>query len=280
MKKQIAFVLSGGGAKGCLQVGMLNYLINNKRIIPDFVYGISTGSLQGLAIAQNDLILLNQVWRNIKSEKDIFSKSILNYVSILLGKSAGLYKFTGLKNILTKIFNKHKLLSSGITYSCGYINLTDGEIYYKTSSDVTIDNILSSCTIPIAFPPINNLYVDGGVRDIAPLKKAIDDGATDIYVLLCSPTQIKPLEKKYTNILDVAMRTIDIMTNEILLNDIKYATKINEIIKKTGSFEDKRQVNIYLIAPLTPVIDTLEFSPVKIKKGIEYGYQLAKDSLK
>lgn len=277
MGKKIAFVLSGGGAKGALQVGMLNYLINTKFIAPNSVYGISTGSLQGLAIAQNDIIKLNQVWNNIRSYKDIFSKSILNYLSVIFGYKGGLYKFDGLKKLLNNIFSREKLLSSGIMYNCGYVDLNDGILYYKNSTNVTIDDILASCTIPIAFPPVNNVNVDGGVRDICPLKQAIKDGADEIYILTCSPVEVKQTNKKYNNILDIVMRTLDIMTNEILINDIKYTNKVNNLIGKCSGYENKRFVKTILIAPKESIIDTLEFIPEKIKKAIEYGYNLAKN---
>ena len=62
MAKKIAFVLSGGGMRGCFQVGALQYLMKVKNIIPDIVCGISTGSLQALGVALN--IDLEEFWKS------------------------------------------------------------------------------------------------------------------------------------------------------------------------------------------------------------------------
>jgi NTE family protein len=275
-----AFVLSGGGARGSFQVGALKYLCERKRIVPDIVIGISTGSLQGLAVAQQDLAILEQVWLNIKRDSDIYTKSILNYGKCLLGIRNGVYEFDGLRKILSQFFNKSKLMQSPIDFYVGKVSLQETSIVYVNKKDMTVDDVLSSCTIPVFFPTVNrsNLqWVDGGVRDIVPLKKAIDLGADTIFVLLCSPKRANVVYKRYKNVVEVLERVLDILLNEIYVNDIETATRINEMIDKFGPFNNYRKIDIKVIEPDFDISDSLDFDPIKIRRGIQHGYRKAEE---
>lgn len=278
-----AFVLSGGGARGAFQVGALNYLVRVKKIIPNIVTGISTGSLQAVGLTLDPSCeLLNEVWSSIKRNQDIYTASPFNYLKCLLGKRNGLYEFDGLRKILNKYFDKKKLEESPIDCFVGYVSLQDNLLTYSDKYTLTIDDIVASCTIPIAFPPVekgNVQLVDGGVRDIVPLKKAIDEGATDIYVILCSPTELESSSVKYKTLIDVIMRTTEILLNEVFVNDIKRAEEINKRVKENVDSVHKL-LNITLIQPDREVIGTLEFNPEKIKKAIDYGYQKASEVVK
>ena len=63
MAGELAVVLSGGGAKGAFQVGVLDELITNRGVKVDIAVGTSTGSIQALAVAQDDIPKLLQMWR-------------------------------------------------------------------------------------------------------------------------------------------------------------------------------------------------------------------------
>ena len=55
MPGELAVVLSGGGAKGAFQVGVLDELIVNRGVQIDIAVGTSTGAIQALAVAQDDI---------------------------------------------------------------------------------------------------------------------------------------------------------------------------------------------------------------------------------
>jgi len=278
-----AFVLSGGGSRGAFQVGALKYLCRVKGIVPDIVIGISTGSLQGLAVAQQDLDVLEQVWLGIKKDSDIYTKSILNYVKCLLGIRNGIYEFDGLKRILNRFFNKNKLMLSPIDFYVGKVSLQETGIVYVNKKDMTVDDVLSSCTIPVFFQTVNRSglqWVDGGVRDIVPLKKAIDLGADKIFVILCSQRRADVVYKEYKNVVEVLERVLNILLNEIYVNDIETATRINEMIDKFGPLNNYRKIDIKVIEPDFDVSDSLEFAPTKIRRAIQHGYGKAEEIVK
>ncbi len=47
----LAIVLSGGGAKGAFQVGVVHELVVNRGVRLDIVAGVSTGAIQALGVA-------------------------------------------------------------------------------------------------------------------------------------------------------------------------------------------------------------------------------------
>ncbi|MDZ7377269.1 MAG: patatin-like phospholipase family protein, partial [candidate division KSB1 bacterium] len=61
-RRKIGLVLSGGGAKGAGQLGMMLYLAE-QGLQPEFISGISVGSLNATFWAQEgDLHLLERLW--------------------------------------------------------------------------------------------------------------------------------------------------------------------------------------------------------------------------
>ncbi|MBN1797539.1 MAG: patatin-like phospholipase family protein [Spirochaetales bacterium] len=328
-KKKTAFVLSGGGLRGCFQVGALKYLMEEKKIKPDIVCGISTGSLQALGVAQG--INLEKFWtENIRKKSDIYS-SVINiwtvlalfgiycalygicagilyffipiYLACIIGAPASVIlfglifayiifpnitiksinMFSGLKKILKKHFDKQALDKSKIELHVGTVDLKSSVLTYHAKKNITAQDILASCTIPVFFPPVKEnklLRVDGGVRDIAPMRIALKKGATDIYLIICDPLEPYPYPHKIKNLLNVLDRTLAIMSHEIIINDIETAIKKNELADKSRY----RKINLYVIDPDLEFIemlgDVLDVNPKKIAKGIIKGKERAETVLK
>jgi NTE family protein len=65
-EKKVAFVLSGGGNLGAVQVGMLRALLE-RGIRPDLIVGCSVGAINGAALADAPSLVgvarLEEVWR-------------------------------------------------------------------------------------------------------------------------------------------------------------------------------------------------------------------------
>src|SRR3546814_2999560 len=62
----LAIVLSGGGAKGAFQVGVVHELVVNRGVRLDIVAGVSTGAIQALGVAQDDVPALLDAWLGIR----------------------------------------------------------------------------------------------------------------------------------------------------------------------------------------------------------------------
>ena len=69
MAGDLAIVLSGGGATGAFQGGVLDELIVNRGVKVDIAVGTSTGSIQALAVAQDDIPRLLQFWTSLRRNR-------------------------------------------------------------------------------------------------------------------------------------------------------------------------------------------------------------------
>lgn len=258
---KLAIVLSGGGAKGSMQFGMLKFLAE-QGVKPHVIYGTSVGSLNSAGYAFRGIEGLEKVWASIKSKSDVFK---FKFSSIFL-LSSGLFHAKPLR----------KMLEANITgtpqcdaYSCK-VNIETGEIKYThCSAPDYADSCVASASIPALCEDVDG-WVDGGVREQTPLRQAIQDGATKIIVILCNPIKKNPDYAKKSNWVKNLLRSTDLMAHEIFLDDIQTCLYYNRT-RENG----KREIMIDVYAPEQLVIEALDFNQEKIQPAIQYGYEQA-----
>lgn len=281
--EKIGVVLSGGGAKGSGQLGMMK-CVYETGVRPSYISGISVGSLNATLWAQEEnLNLLEALWRGIKRNSDVYRKNWLRpwklYRSLLDNKP--------LKRKIDKYIDPDKLKNSPIELQIGVVQLQSGaySIVDKFHPNYP-DMLLASTSIPVAFPSVRwdgNNYVDGGVRNAAPLKAAIEFGCTKIYILHCYSLDMMEQGRKYKDLGTTGIRSFVILYNELLQNDIETCESINQAVRTKQAFPGKnyRVVELTMIQP--PVDQQfgfeLDFSRSQIEENIELGYRVAKDTL-
>lgn len=254
-----ALVLAGGGAKGAFQVGVLQRL-EESGVRFDSVYGTSTGALNTIGYSFGGVPEMTKIWQGIRGPKDIIR---LNWYNLLW--SRGAYSTKPLRSIIEghlKRFPKPRCQA----WVC-YVDFRDGGLYYRGSHETEFsDAVLASASIPFALEPVQDFFVDGGVRETAPLKRAIDDGASEITVILCQPWNKNPdfwtPERPY--LISYGIRAIDVMTHEILVNDIERCIRDN-------SRAGKKRIKLTLYAPDRTPMSALDFDPKKIAATIDLG---------
>ena len=148
-------------------------------------------------------------------------------------------------------------------------------------------------------------YVDGGVRDIAPIKMAIDNGATDVYAIVLTTSERKRNANSYSSVVDILTRTVDLFTQEITKKDVGIAALFNEgarylaslkakITERTelsaddveelfesvdalNPFRDTNVVNLHVIRPEEKLPGSaLEFKPLEMAKLMRLGRKRAR----
>lgn len=259
---KLAIVLSGGGAKGSMQFGMLKYLCE-QGIKPHAIYGTSVGSLNSAGYAFHGIEGLQKVWDSIKSRNSVFK---FNFKSLLL-LSSGLFNARPLRKLLEE---NNKGTPQCNAYACK-VNIETGDIKYTHCLDPDYtDSCVASASIPALIEDVDG-WVDGGVREQTPLKQAILDGATKIIVILCNPLEKNPEVAKKSNWVKNLLRTTDLLAHEVFLNDIQSCLYYNKT-----RIDGKREVQIDVYAPEKLVIDSLDFNQEKIQPAIAYGYEQAK----
>jgi NTE family protein len=304
MAGELAIVLSGGGAKGAFQVGVLEELIVNRGVKVDIAVGTSTGSIQALAVAQDDIPKLVQFWSSLRKNSDIYVKRPLGVASALLG-SKSIYKANGLKQLLEEAADDERLRSTGKKLRLGVVNLGTG--LFRTIDETVpgIHNwVYASCAMPVFFEPLKTRaadgteeqWVDGGVRDVTPLGSAMELNPRGIIVVRASPKPQPGRVQTYEDLIKIGLRAVGILQSEVSMNDLANATLINDMIAVRGAqFRALEDLNLpadkaaavmrpldlelakyrfvpnCVIEPDREHIDTLEFDPAKIAQAMAAG---------
>lgn len=266
-----ALVLSGGGAKGSYQAGAYYGLNQNY----DLICGVSVGALNGALIAQyqhsvNARTKLHNVW--YKLNNDMVYKKWFGWPIVLPWRNS-IYNSKPLhdlvRNNITKGGFKKNFVCGAVSYHTGKYELWDDR------SDHIVDAVIASSAFPVMLSPKkikDQWHIDGGVVDVTPLGAAIDRGATIIDVILPSYRADLPHKDGKVRFWDIGLRSLDVMMDEIIKNDIKLCQAYNH-------HPDKKNIKLRVITPSRPLPlnDPLDFDHKGIMKNFEMGFNDALD---
>jgi predicted acylesterase/phospholipase RssA len=241
-------------------------------IKPNAIYGTSVGALNGSGYAYLGMDRLKKIWFGLTKNSDILR---FQYGTLILG-TRGVYSTAPLKKLITKVVNTPVSSFNALPIVC-YTNIGTGEIIYQNPYETAIkplsfsDAVLASSTIPMVMEPVKDVYVDGGVREITPLKQAIKDGYNVLYVILSSEYRKNITRtKELSNWLCYGYQALVVAMHEIFLNDILLClSRNNESTRNPDSRYKNIELHIY--APDKVLIDTLEFDKGKISAAYTQG---------
>ncbi|MEX0802559.1 MAG: patatin-like phospholipase family protein [Pirellulales bacterium] len=297
-----ALVLSGGSVKGAFQAGALP-VVFSKGYVPEYIWGVSIGALNGAFLvdragraASTGLTPnwhhigddLKTFWQtNVTKPDDLVTKRIFPLVPSLWGSFNGLLDTTKLQTLVRRTLDEKYLVQSPCGYAAGVVDLIEGSYF---NADLTtaklLDHIIASTSIPVTMPLVKQgttWLADGGVRDIAPLRHAIDADASRIVVIACQAKKLEAKTFNPGNPVALLERVIEILTDEILQNDLTTLEWINLHCPKSGTpvasgpFKGKRYIPTTVIRPeKNLVIDITKFTSADISQLIKEGEAAAK----
>ena len=305
-----ALVLSGGGGRGAFQVGMLLELVVERGLDFEVIRGVSVGSVNAAFLAQaptgpdslanlsERVVALERLWRReIRGNESVYSKRG-GFPGILAGADS-LFSLKPLRALLKKHVSTDALRRSGRDFKVGTVSLVTGRYEEAGPEDPDFfEKLVASSSIPVVFPFVvlekaKDVLVDGGVRNISPIAGALESGADEIYVLLASrilrdaddevpPSAAEPqdfsrwkdgfLGTAVTGF-DVLERTLDLLTDEIYLNDIRGAIRWMPVDLRVLAprvwFDES--------APPGRRNSSREFDPSLVAAAIDHGREIARD---
>lgn len=208
-KPRFALVLSGGGAKGLAQIGVLK-AFNEAGLKPDIVVGTSMGALIGALYATGSdpksidslvkTVEWNEIYSNTVNRKKLFvsqksepSNHLFeirfdhNFKPSLLSQSYGQYIYDMLIPKLAFAQFNAKGNFDSLPVALRIIStdlLTGKKIVFSKGNLVTA--IRASCSVPLIFSPVeidSLLLVDGGLSSNVPVQTAKDMGAQFIVAV-------------------------------------------------------------------------------------------------
>ncbi len=191
-----AFVLSGGGNRGAVQVGMLRALVE-AGVEPDLLVGTSIGAINGAAFAALPTIegvyLAADVWRRIAAS-DVFPRRRFHGTWRFLERRPGVFSMDGLRSLVAGYLRFERLEDAPVPLLLVATRLDDGKEEWMTEGPA-LDAIMASAALPGLYPAVDigdRRYIDGGVLDNVAISAALAAGAERVYVLLCGRVDAPP----------------------------------------------------------------------------------------
>lgn len=264
---KLGLALSGGGIRGIAHAGVLKALEENNISI-DYIGGTSSGSIIATLYAMGyspyyiyilfkryakDLVKQNAI-STITSLGSFMTSKRTQFSGFYTGKEiekgfneVALRK--GIRNI-SEIKMPIIIPAVDVENSREYIftnnlpkNISDKEKYI---TDISIGKaIQASCSFPILFSPCeytNHKFLDGGILDNIPAMEVRKQGADKIISVNFKADDIE----EGSTVMDIIMRTIDIMGNKVSEENLSDSDMILTIqTDKTGLLEIEKLDECY-----------------------------------
>lgn len=183
-----AFVLGGGGLLGAVEVGMLRALLE-AGIRPDLIVGTSVGALNGALVAASPdpavIDRLTALWRSAAVGKEIYGDSTVRQVRRVVRTRTHLHSAEPLRERIHQELGGVTFEDLAVPFQCCAASIERAAEHWFSSGSV-VDAIVASAAVPGLLPPAEiggEHYLDGGIVNSIPLGRAVELGATRIFVL-------------------------------------------------------------------------------------------------
>lgn len=255
-KKDIALVLSGGGARGLVHIGVLEVL-EREKIPIQLIVGTSIGALIGGVYLTG----------NLQELKNFFLKQTKRSVfGLFISKPSreGLLDGNNITSHLSKFIKGKRIEDLSMPFIAISTDLESGKIVAIDKGDL-LTAIRASISIPGIFVPVHNKHltlVDGGVVDPVPVDIANKYAKKIIVIDNLARMEHIRTEKEvfHENLLDIIEDSMVIMQRKLSRLTIR-----------------KRRKSEFIIKPKLPKIGSLEF--YRAKELIEIGRREAEKVL-
>ncbi len=183
----VAFVLGGGGRWGAVEVGMLAALVDTD-IAPDIIVGTSIGAVNGAMFAADPtpagIARLERAWRDL-ADNDVLIPRKRDQLRNLVRFAPSLVDHGSFEHWLSARLPISRFDEAVVPFECVAASIERAaETWFR--SGPLVPALMASASIPGVFPPVEidgEHFYDGGLVNSVPISRAIELGATTIYVL-------------------------------------------------------------------------------------------------
>lgn len=243
---KLGLALSGGGIRGVVHIGVLKALEEND-IKVDIIGGTSSGSLVAAlyALGYSPVHIYHLFKRYGKVITNLGTGAVINsFGSYIINKKVNvsgindgkiieqLYnQFANKKEVYKMSDLKMKIVipTTDIKNGKEYIftnKIPNGKNKEKYITDVPVGlAVRASSSFPAVFCPCefkDHIFLDGGTVDNIPVKEVLAQGADKVITVKFEKKEIN----NKSNAMDIVLRTIDIMGNKIIEEDLKKSDMI------------------------------------------------------
>ena len=261
--------LAGGGARGAYSAGILRYLYTElpKKLgyepWPKIVSGTSVGALNGYFAASQSLMEIHrctEIWTQFRVE-DVYTVPFNGWFQLIpnlrgVAKRASFLDPTPLATLIQKEASRRTIRHSIGSGACRafiisatklhggqnvlFIDTSDpdfkipppphGELIYHK---LYPEHLMASSAIPLVFPPVEIdgvMYVDGGLRQNAPLHPLVHSNMGKLLVLGTKAKKSYTASEKEKSLSLIAGKTLNALTLDPVERDTLVADRINQLI--------------------------------------------------
>ncbi len=279
IRTQTVLILQGGGALGAFECGVVKAL-EEEKIFPDIVAGVSIGAINGAIIAGNPhraTAALEEFWADITIKPPLMysvdaRRASAAAIALMYGVPnfftprwlqplcqmtdspsnwISYYDTAPLKDLIAKYVDFATLRKSPVRLLISAVNVATAKLTTFDSyvDDLTPDHILASASLPPGFSwtMINGeAYWDGGIVSNSPLDLVIDRCGLEskqVYIVDLFADQ-KSLP---TTMMDVMARRDEIIYSERIRTDLRaqemmcaYRALVEEVLSFSGPAASKK----------------------------------------
>ncbi len=269
---QATMVLEGGATRGVFTSGVLDYLMEEQVELSHLV-SVSAGACNGV----------DYVSRQIGRTRDcmIHKEKEYNYYF-------GFRKFVKEKSILDMdmVFDRYPNELFPFDYDTYFASETECEIVTTNCRTGKAEYMTerkdrgrlmkvcrASSSMPLISPMVDidgELYLDGGLADSIPIKRALEIGNQKIIVILTrNPDYRKrPTTKAVAKLYRQAYRSYPKLVRTAILRNKKYNQQA-ELVEKL-----EKEGKIFVVRPLIPTVSRLEKDYDMLMNFYDHGYCL------
>lgn len=265
---KLGLALSGGGIRGIAHAGVLKALEENNIKI-DVIGGTSSGSIISTLYAMGYspyyiYILFKRYAKDLVNQNSITTMtSLKNFMINKKNKFTGFYSGEEIEKVFNEVAKRKgikKITDIKMPIVIPTVDVQESKEYIFTNNipqeenenkDKYITNISigkairASSSFPVAFNPCiyeNHKFLDGGILDNFPTLEVKKQGVNKVLTVNFMADEIN----EDSNIMDIAMRSIDIMGNKVSEENIKNSDMMLTIqTDKTGLLEVEKLDDCY-----------------------------------
>ncbi len=269
----VGLIVEGGASRTYFAVGVMDAMME-AGIPVDYITGASAGISNAMNYATG------QIGRGIKIGTEYVPKKEYSGLRHLFNpKNRSLYNidyvFTKVPNELVP-YDYDKFPSFKGYAEAAVTDVETGEPHYikLTNPKEGWDVLVASCSLPLMFPmaKINGRkYMDGGIADSVPFRRALDVGCDKIIVILSRERDYVKKEGKGEVLSSYAFRKYPKFAKALKERSLMYNSQRKEL------FGLEKDGKAFVIAPAdTKQWRRTENDPVKIKEMYDEGYLTGK----
>ena len=267
-------VLEGGATRGVFTSGILDYLMEEDLYF-SHVIGVSAGSCNGVDYVSRQIGRTKKCMIPEKKEYSsdsgvrsaIKEKSILDMDMVFDTFPKKIYPFD------FETYFQSDMVCEIVTTNC-----ETGKAEYMTEQSDP-DRLMKLCRASSSMPllsPIVNIdgvpYLDGGLADSVPIRRALQSGNEKIVLVLTRNPgyRKKPISKGTVKLYRRAYKKYPNLVHAAIYRNHVY-NKTMELVERLEEEE-----KIFVIRPLVPTVSRLERDETALTAFYQHGYNLMK----